>query len=237
MISENLKILKNQIAEICYKISRNPAEVNLIAVSKTKPVSDILDAIKAGQFDFGENYIQEATEKFAELQKINAKFNLHFIGNLQSNKVKYLTNFCYLFHSLDRISLAKELNKRLVFENKNLDCLLQINSSNEESKSGCKPEEAIELLKIISNEFQNIKIKGVMTIAENSENPEQIRDNFKLTKEIFEKAKSQNFHNIDMQEISMGMSGDYKIAIEEGATLLRIGSAIFGVRNSKNSIS
>ncbi len=230
MISENLTKIRNEISEICNNVNRNAAEIKIIAVSKTKSVADIKLAINAGQLDFGENYIQEAIQKYNELSNENLNFNLHFIGNLQSNKIKYLTKFCYLFHSLDRLSLAKELNKRLILENKTMQCLLQVNSSGEVSKSGCKPSEANEIIKVISNEYQNIKIIGLMTIAENSINESEIRDNFKLTKEIFEKIKSQNFPNIAMKELSMGMSGDYKIAIKEGATMLRIGSAIFGAR-------
>lgn len=230
MISENIHKLKMQIAEICQINGKKPEEITLVAVSKTKPISSIIEAISFGQIDFGENYIQEAVEKYEELTKINARAQLHFIGALQTNKVKYLTKFCYLFHGLDRQSLAEALDKRLKFESKKMDCLIQINTSGEASKSGVEPDKSIDFVKVISEKYSNIKVKGLMTIAENSEDRAEIRKNFKQLKQIFEEIKILNLPNIEMKALSMGMSSDFDIAIEEGSTMIRVGSAIFGGR-------
>ncbi len=231
-ISQNIEKLRKDIKDVCNKIGRNSDEIKLVAVSKTKPIEDIEGAFAAGITDFGENYIQEAFEKYESLNK-NAK--LHFIGSVQTNKVKYLTKFCYLLHSLDRESLAKEIDKRLKLENKTMDCLIQVNTSGEVTKSGIAPEKAFELAEIISQKYSNIKIKGLMTIAENSDSENSIRENFMELKNIFNQLKNLNLPNIEMKELSMGMSSDYKIAIEEGATILRVGSLIFGERTSRTS--
>lgn len=230
-IPQHIETLRKDISKICFDAGRNSDEIKLVAVSKTKPVEDIETALAAGITDFGENYIQEAFDKYEKLTEKIAPAQLHFIGSVQTNKVKFLTKFCYLLHSLDRESLAKELDKRLKFENKIMDCLIQVNTSGEVTKSGIVPEKTINLAEIISEKYQNIKVKGLMTIAENSDSENSIRENFRELKNIFNQLKNFNLPNIEMRELSMGMSNDYKIAIEEGATILRIGSLIFGQRN------
>ncbi len=229
-IKLNLESLKNDIAAICKNCGRDPSEVKLVAVSKTKPVEMIKQAYECGVTDFGENYIQEAEGKSELLKETDIKW--HVIGPVQTNKVKHITRFCSLLHSLDRESLADALQKRLEFENKTLDTLIQINTSGETTKSGISPENIFDLAKYISTK-DRIKVKGLMTIAENTDDENEIRKNYKQLKQIFNELKVIHYSNFDIKELSMGMSGDYKIAIEEGATIVRIGSTIFGARDSK----
>ncbi len=226
-LNEKLVILKNEIEHLRNLTKYNNQNFSLIAVSKTKPIEMIEELSKAGQVHFGENNILEALDKAEKLKEYDIKW--HLIGSVQTNKVKYITRFCDLLHSLDRKSLANKLQKRLEIENKNLDCLIQVNTSKEESKSGVYPNEVIDFAKYVST-LPNLKVKGLMTIGENSGIEKNIRENFRELKKIFENIKSLNLPNFNMQELSMGMSGDYKIAIEEGATMVRIGSAIFGTR-------
>lgn len=203
-------------------------DLTIVAVSKTKPIEDIKTAYKLGIKDFGENYIQEAFEKAEILKEL--KINWHFIGSVQTNKVKYLTKFCYLLHSLDRVSLADALQKRLQFENKKMNCLIQVNTSGESTKSGVSPDEFFDFANYLSK-LDSLNILGLMTVAENSDNKHIIGQNFRLLKSFFEDLKSKNYSNFNMKYLSMGMSGDYDIAIEEGSNMLRIGSTIFGARN------
>jgi hypothetical protein len=228
MISENLAKIKDKILQATDKSGRKSDQVKLIAVSKRQELDKIIEANQAGQMIFGENQVQEVLEKSEKLE--DKKIEWHLIGSLQTNKVKYITRFCSLFHALDRLKLAKALHKRLEFENKYLDCLVQINISGEDSKSGFNPKEIFEIIPQIS-EYNRLNIRGIMTIAENSDDENAIRDNFKRSKEIFEELKQKKYpQNISMKELSMGMSGDYEIAIEEGSTMIRVGSAIFGER-------
>lgn len=229
-IQLNIEKLEKDIAAICRSCGRDPAEIKIVAVSKTKPVSKIRDALEAGIVDFGENYIQEAEEKYELLKESHIKW--HFIGSVQTNKVKHLTKFCSLLHSLDRESLVEALQKRLEFENRTMDALFQINTSGESTKSGIDPAKTIEFAEFISK-HDRIKIKGLMTIAENSDDEKSVRQNYKQLKQLFEEVKVLHLPNFEMKELSMGMSGDYKIAIEEGATIVRIGSTIFGAREYK----
>lgn len=211
-ISENIKQIKSQI----------PENVTLIAVSKTKPNEMLLEAYDAGQRDFGESYVQELVDKQEQLPK---DIKWHFIGHLQSNKVKYITPFVYLIHGVDSFSLLKEINKQAQKNNRVIDCLLQIYIAKEETKFGLDFNEAITILN--SNEFKelkNISIKGFMAMASNTEDEVQIRMEFKSLK-----AFSNQFP--DYKILSFGMSSDYKIAIEEGSTMIRVGSNIFGERN------
>ncbi|MES2762227.1 MAG: YggS family pyridoxal phosphate-dependent enzyme [Bacteroidota bacterium] len=211
-ISDNIKQLKNNI----------PNNVTLIAVSKTKPNAMVLEAYNAGQRDFGENYVQELTDKEAALPK---DICWHFIGHLQSNKVKYIAPFVYLIHGVDSFSLLKEINKQAVKNNRIIDCLLQIYIAQEETKFGFDLKEATDILRSIEfTELKNISIKGFMAMASNTESEAQIRKEFKSLKEF-----SLQFP--DLRILSFGMSSDYKLAIEEGSTMIRIGSSIFGERN------
>ena len=221
---QNIKDFRLELKEICKNCGRDAGEITLVAVSKTKTLEQIKQGISAGQIDFGENYIQEAFEKSQQLKSQN--INWHFIGNVQTNKVKYLAEFCTLLHSLDRISLAKALQKKLAEANKIMEVLIQINISGEKTKSGITPDELPDFAKQLSI-FPNLKLTGLMAIAENTEDETAIRSNFKTMKQLFDQLKS---HNPAIKHLSMGMSADYRIAIEEGATMLRIGSKIFGSR-------
>lgn len=195
----------------------------LIAVSKTKPVSDIIELKENGQLDFGENYVQELAEKHEQIKGVN----WHFIGHLQSNKVKVIAPFVHLIHGVDSVSLLQEINKQGKKINRRIDCLLQIFIASEETKFGFFIDEADTFLQTAwQNEFPFVSIRGFMGMATNTENRHQIRSEFHSLRLFFNKYKSESF-NI----LSMGMTGDYKIALDEGSTMVRIGSAIFGERN------
>lgn len=211
-ISENIKHITSQI----------PENVTLIAVSKTKPNEMLLEAYESGQRHFGENYVQELVDKEAKLPK---DIHWHFIGHLQSNKVKYIAPFVYLIHGVDSFSLLKEINKQAQKNNRVIDCLLQIYIAQEETKFGLDFKEASDILNSVEfKELKNIQIKGFMAMASNTENEVQIRKEFKSLKEF-----SKQFP--DYNTLSFGMSGDYLLAIEEGSTMIRVGSSIFGERN------
>jgi PLP dependent protein len=206
------------------------AELNgkatLVAVSKTKPVEDILELYTEGQRDFGENYVQELADKEALLPK---DIRWHFIGHLQSNKVKYIAPFVHLIHGVDSESLLKEINKQAAKNNRVIDCLLQVHIAKEETKFGFDEN---ELLNVRIDEFANVRICGLMGMASFSDDMELVRNEFKQLKKLFDKyAQTFNLQPSTFNLLSMGMSGDYKIAIEEGSNMVRIGSLLFGERN------
>lgn len=207
-----------------------PKEVTLVAVSKTKPISDLQDAYDAGQRVFGENKVQEMCAKWEQLPK---EIDWHFIGHLQRNKVKYLAPFVDLIHGVESFRLLKEINKQAIKHNRIIDVLLQFFIANEETKFGLSFEEAQSILSDENfKQLKNIRICGVMGMASFSNNQEQIREEFKTLKNIFDKLKFTFFDNeTSFNVVSMGMSGDYKFAIEEGSTMIRVGSSIFGKRN------
>jgi pyridoxal phosphate enzyme (YggS family) len=207
-----------------------PKEVTLVAVSKTKPISDLQDAYDAGQRVFGENKVQEMCAKWEQLPE---EIKWHFIGHLQRNKVKYLAPFVNLIHGVESFRLLKEINKQAKKYNRVIDVLLQFFIANEETKFGLSFEESQSIL-VDENfkELQNVRVCGVMGMASFTNNQEQIREEFKTLKSIFDKLKFTFFDNeTSFNVVSMGMSGDYKIAIEEGSTMIRVGSSIFGKRN------
>ncbi len=207
-----------------------PKNVKLIAVSKTKPIEDIEKLYNIGQKSFGENKAQELSKKH---ETLNKDIEWHFIGHLQKNKIKYIAPFVSLIHSIDSFSLLKEVNKFATKNNRIIPCLLQFHIATEETKFGFSLEECVDMLK--NQEFQslkNIDIYGVMGMATFTDDEQQVRIEFKNLKNIFEKLKKEFFsNNENFKEISMGMTHDYKIAIEEGCTMIRIGSAIFGERD------
>ena len=219
MIKENLTKIQSTI----------PSDVTLVAVSKTKPVSDLQEVYDAGQRVFGENKVQEMTEKYEILPK---DIQWHLIGHLQTNKVKYIAPFVSLINSVDSMKLLNEINKEAKKNNRVIDCLLQFHIAEEETKFGLSIEEAKELLE--SKEFvemQNVSIVGIMGMASFTENIETVRHEFRVLESYFQILKSHFFKfNHDFKEISMGMSGDYLLAIEEGSTMVRVGSSIFGTR-------
>lgn len=219
--------IKNNINNIRQDI---PANVSLIAVSKTNPVEKIKEAYDAGQRIFGENKVQELTPKYEALPK---DIEWHMIGHMQSNKVKYIAPFVQLIHAVDSPSLLEEINKQGLKVNRKLSCLLQLHIAKEESKFGFSEEDVLELLQSSSlKHWGNIQIDGLMGMATFTEDAERVRLEFRGLKNFFEKLKSEKLPpQFQMKELSMGMSGDYKIAIEEGSTMVRVGSAIFGERS------
>lgn len=205
-------------------------DVTIVAISKTHPTEAIINGINAGIEHFGENYAQEMRQKFFELDKLNIPSpKWHFVGHLQTNKVKYITPFVYMIHSVDSAELAKEIQKQAKKNSRKIDVLVQVNTSGEKSKFGCNPNEIISLIEKIKN-YENIQICGLMTIGSFSMDENIIRKEFRLLRQIFEQSKDI-FPELPLRHLSMGMSHDYLIAIEEGATIIRIGTAIFGERH------
>lgn len=224
----NMIDIKNKIDEACELSNRNKEEVTLIAVSKTVDVDAIKEAINSGATDFGENKPQELARKF---ETIGDDVNWHLIGSLQTNKVKYIIDKVYMIHSIDRLSLCDEIQKRAEKIGKTINCLIQVNISKEESKHGILEEDAIDFVKTIAKNYPNIRIKGLMTMAPNTDDKELVRSVFKGLKDLAIKIDKENIENISMDELSMGMSNDFEIAVEEGATFVRVGTSIFGQRN------
>ena len=213
--------------------SLNGKSCRLVAVSKTKPVEDLQEAYDAGQRIFGENKAQEMTQKELELPK---DIEWHMIGHMQRNKVKYIAPYVSLIHSVDSLKLLKEIDKQAAKNDRTISVLLQIHIAEEETKFGLDKNELSTLLHDLSlPELKNVRIVGLMGMATFTEDKEQVRKEFKYLKSLFEEARQDELpDNVDLQELSMGMSGDYEMAIEEGSTLIRIGSAIFGARNYSN---
>lgn len=224
-IPENLLDIRAQISTAASKAGRSPDEVKLIAVSKTHPISKVREAAAEEQIDFGENRPQDMQEKHEQMPNLN----WHMIGGLQRNKVKYIAPFVHLIHSVDSEKLLSEIDKRAGQNERIIDCLLQINISDEEQKGGLVELEAEELLNRI-HEYPNVRILGLMGMAAFSSDMNLVRMQFRRLKTAFDQFKSIRNEQVKMLEMSMGMSGDFEIAIEEGATLVRIGSAIFGHR-------
>jgi PLP dependent protein len=207
-----------------------PENVTLVAVSKTKPVSDLMEAYEAGQRIFGENKIQEMTDKWETMPK---DIQWHMIGHVQTNKVKYMAPFVSLIHGVDSLKLLQEINKQAQKNNRVIDCLLQVYIAEEESKFGLDEEELSEVLKQVQHdtgEFNYIRIVGLMGMATFTDNQTQIKKEFSRLKTIFDQFANLNTKNCQLNTLSMGMSGDYKLAIECGSTMVRIGSSIFGGR-------
>lgn len=226
-ISKNIDYIKSEIINSCKKVNREN-EANLIAVTKTVDIDAINEAIESGITDVGENKPQELARKY---DVIGDKVRWHQIGSLQTNKVKYIIDKVYMIHSIDRLSLCEEIQKRAEKINKTINCLIQVNISEEESKQGISKDEAIDFIKTISEKYKNIKVKGLMTMAPYTEDESIIRDTFKGLKDLSEEISRENIENVYMDELSMGMSNDFKIAVEEGSTLVRVGTYIFGERD------
>lgn len=232
-IINNLNIILERIKKACKSSNRNPDEVRLLLATKTVPAGRIKVALRAGQTLIGENKVQELKEKYEALK--DTLHTNHFIGHLQSNKIKDILKYeVSCIQSIDRLELAEKLHERLASENKQIDILVQVNTSNEETKFGVHPDKAIELIKTIA-QFETLKIKGLMTIGLFSAETDKIRTCFRLLKSIQQQVLALNLPEVEMNELSMGMSGDLETAIEEGATIVRVGTAIFGQRNRPDS--
>jgi pyridoxal phosphate enzyme (YggS family) len=224
-ISENIREVLEQVKLAALKANRNPFDINIVVVTKTVPVDSIEEAVSAGLKILGENRVQELTAKYPFINKAE----WHLIGHLQSNKVKYIVDKVSMIHSLDSISLAEEINKRMLSLGRTMDVLVQVNIAEELTKSGICPEDTVSFIDSV-RKLPGLKIKGLMTIGPYVTEPEDIRPVFRTLKQLSEKVKTMEFPEIDMIHLSMGMSNDYRVAIEEGATLIRLGSILFGFR-------
>ncbi|MEM7369207.1 MAG: YggS family pyridoxal phosphate-dependent enzyme [Bacteroidota bacterium] len=224
-VAQHLSDILSRIQQSASQAGRSPSSVRLIAVSKTKPIELIQEALHAGHIDFGENRVQELREKHPILPQVH----WHMIGSLQRNKVKYIAPFVHLIHSIDSERLLAEVNKQAAKHERIINCLLQLNISEEAVKSGFEEEEVEQLLRKI-DEFPHIRIMGLMGMAAFVAEEEIIRQQFRRLRLASEQFQAIEHPRIEMKELSMGMSGDFEIAIEEGATLVRIGSAVFGRR-------
>jgi PLP dependent protein len=225
-ISHNLSQINQRIRAAAEKAGRDPASVRLVAVSKTRPSADIIAAFQAGQTVFGENYVQELVQKLAEVQE---PVQWHVIGHLQSNKVKYIAGQVALIHSVDRISLATEIDRQWSKLGKICDVLIQVNISGEATKSGTTETGAIQLVRECAL-LPNIRVRGLMTMPPFFDDPDAARPYFAELRRLSEAVSAQQIASVEMLELSMGMSGDFEAAVQEGATLVRIGTAIFGER-------
>lgn len=227
MVTDNYIDIKKQVEDCAVKCGRNPSDITLIAVSKTKPLSDIEELIQIGVEDFGENKVQELCDKYENVSK---PVRFHLIGHLQTNKVKYVVDKACLIHSVDSVKLAKEIQKEAAKKQVTAEILIEVNVAEEDSKFGLHLQKVIPFIEEIAT-YPNIHVNGLMTIAPFVENPEENRKYFSALKQLSLDIISKNIDNIDMNVLSMGMTNDYKVAIEEGATMVRVGTAIFGARN------
>ena len=227
MIKENIIDVEKQIEDACLRSGRKREEVTLIAVSKTKPLAMIEEAIKEGLTDFGENKVQELTEK---IPAVNENVRWHMIGHLQRNKVKYIVDQVCLIHSVDSYRLAEQISIEAKKKGITCEILIEVNIAEEDSKFGVKPEEVEALIREIAV-LPHVAVKGLMCVAPYTEIAEENRKYFKQMKHLYVDINEKNIDNVDMDKLSMGMTGDFEVAIEEGATLVRVGTGIFGERN------
>lgn len=230
-IKKNLNEIRDNIKEYTRCSNRDDKDVMLLAVTKTVDVDAVIEAINNGVTDVGENKPQELARKY---DIIGDKVNWHLIGSLQTNKVKYIIDKVYMIHSLDREVLCDEIQKRAEKIDRLINCLVQVNISEEESKHGLSENEVIDFIKTVSEKYKNIRIKGLMTMAPFTDQEDEIREVFSGLKNLSIEISKLNISNISMDYLSMGMSNDYKIAIEEGSNIIRIGTSIFGERNYDN---
>lgn len=226
MVSENLEKVRENCKAACMKAGRSEEDMTLIAVSKTKPVSMLEEAYAAGCRDFGENKVQELVDKYEILPK---DIRWHMIGHLQRNKVKYIVDKAYLIHGVDSFRLAEEISKEALKKNVTASILIEVNAALEETKFGVSPEQTEALVRQIAK-LPGIQVKGLMTIAPYVDDPEENRQYFALLRQLSVDIASKNIDNVCMNVLSMGMTGDYAVAIEEGATYVRVGTGIFGER-------
>ena len=226
MLIERYNEVKKHVEEACKRVGRDPREVTVIAVSKTKPLEMVEELRKEKVLDFGENKVQEIMEKY---EPMGPGVHWHLIGHLQTNKVKYIIDKVDMIHSVESLRLAEEINKRAAAKDLVMDILVEVNMADEESKFGVKPEEVEAFLHDLS-QFPNIRVRGLMTVAPFVENPEENRVYFRKMRELLVDMNGKKIDNINMDMLSMGMTGDYEVAIEEGATIVRVGTGIFGER-------
>lgn len=227
MLAENLQQVNANIEKACAAVGRAPSEITLVAVSKTKPVSMLQEAYDAGARVFGENKVQEIMDKYDQLP---SDIQWHMIGHLQRNKVKYIIDKVAMIHSVDSLRLAQTIEQEAAKKDLVMPILLEVNVAEEDTKFGLKVEEVLPLLEQISS-FSHIQVKGLMTIAPFVENPEENREVFRTLKKLSVDISAKNINNVTMSVLSMGMTGDYQVAVQEGATMVRVGTGIFGERD------
>jgi pyridoxal phosphate enzyme (YggS family) len=230
MIADNLKNLRKRIEQACQKCGRKIDDVQLIAVSKTFSVGTVEEAIVAGQIDFGENYVQELQEKHEAFA--GRLIQWHFIGHLQSNKVKYIADYVHLIHSVDELKLGSEISRRAERCNRVQDVLVEVHTTDEATKFGVRPDHAIALIKDLA-QLSHLRVCGLMTMGSFSDNPNDSRPSFRCVADLKKQVEAEGIVGVKMHHLSMGMTHDFEVAIEEGATLVRIGTALFG-RRMKN---
>ena len=230
MIAENVEQIRKRIRRACKRSKRDPQSVRLIAVSKTFEAEKIREAVEAGVNDIGENFVQELRDKRAVLN--NPDIRWHFVGHLQSNKVKYIADFIYLIHSIDHRSVAEEVDKRGARIERTVEILIEVNTTGEKTKFGVLPEETVEFAKSLAH-CKNLKLKGLMTIGPFLPDPEASRPAFQTLRSLRDDTRRVGIENAEMTELSMGMTNDFEVAIEEGATMIRLGTAIFGPRKKE----
>lgn len=231
MISANIDRVREKIAAACTRAGRRPEDVTLVAVTKTFPPDRIREAVRAGVGDVGENYVQELLPKREAL--VGEPVRWHFIGHLQSNKVRYLADWVTMVHALESVSLARELDARAARAGRTIDTLVEVNTTGETSKYGVAPDQVLPFVRSLE-EFKGIRLCGLMTIGPFLPDPEGSRPMFRLLRELRETLGRHRQQNLDPIHLSMGMTGDFEVAVEEGATLLRIGTALFGSRPRKS---
>jgi pyridoxal phosphate enzyme (YggS family) len=243
-IEKNIEVIREKIAVAAEKSDRNRDDILLVAVSKTRTAEEIAAAVRAGLYDLGENKVQELTDKFERVPNLiddeNVKkcINWHMIGHLQRNKVKYIIDEAALIHSVDSLRLAEEIDVRAAAASRTCEILIQINPAGEESKSGVLPHEAKPLIDAIGARLENVKIKGLMSVAPAVADPEDVRKYFRLVKTLFDELAAEGpSERCEMKILSMGMTHDFEVAIEEGSTLVRVGTGIFGERDYNTVIA
>jgi PLP dependent protein len=227
MISANIEEIRGRIQAACRRAGRDPADVTLVVVAKTFPAESVREAINSGAPDIGENYVQELLKKRENLP--DGAIRWHFIGHLQTNKVKYIAGWIQMIHAVDSTGLAAEIDKRAASAGRVIDCLLEVNTTGEGSKYGVRPDDCLPLVRELAS-LRNIRVAGLMTIGPFLPDPEGSRPMFRLLRQLREEIRSLGQLNAPALHLSMGMTGDFEVAVEEGATLVRIGTAIFGSR-------
>ena len=225
-LSENLKNVRKRIAGAADRVGRDPSEIRIVAITKTHPPATVDEAVSEGLRDVGENKVQEFLEKS---EKVDADCRWHLVGHLQRNKVKKIIGRFELIHSLDSIRLARELNKRSLREEIATDVLVQVNTSGEDSKYGIEPDEAVRFCGEVA-QMEGVRIRGLMTMAPWVDDPQVLRASFSALRLLGDEIEDRGIRNVSMEHLSMGMSDDFEFAVEEGATLLRLGRVLFGPR-------
>lgn len=227
-ICENLELVNRRIGKACRKADRDPSEITLVAVSKTKPVGDIEKALSCGHLHFGENRARELQDKMEQID--NPDIQWHMVGALQTNKIKYMVERVNWIESVPKKKTLREIEKRASRIGRIINTLIQINISGEDQKSGCNPDDLEKLLKYAQG-LEHVRVRGLMGIATLVDDPEEVRPEFRLLREVLEKHKHLENEHVQLNQLSMGMTNDLEVAIQEGATIVRVGRAIFGERN------